>query len=167
NRFYLEVQSAGRPGDEECLHATVALAAELNLPIVATNDVRFISADDFEAHEVRVCIHESFTLEDPRREKRYTEEQYLKTPEEMVTLFSDLPEALANSVEIAKRCSIDIELGKNYLPDFPVPAGMTIAEYFEQASYEGLEKRLTGILDPQAADYAERKQKYLDRLAFE
>lgn len=80
NRFYLEVQRASRTGDEACLHATVALATELGLPIVATNDVRFISAEDFEAHEVRVCIHESFTLEDPRREKRYTEEQYLKSP---------------------------------------------------------------------------------------
>lgn len=167
NRFYLEVQRASRAGDETCLHATVALAAELGLPIVATNDVRFISAEDFEAHEVRVCIHESFTLEDPRREKRYTEEQYLKSPEEMAELFSDLPEALANTVEIAKRCSIEIELGNNYLPDFPVPEGMTIAEYFEKVSYEGLEKRLASVLDPAAADYAERKQKYVDRLAFE
>ncbi len=166
-RFYLEVQRAGRPGDEECLHATVAFALEQQLPIVATNDVRFMQAEDFEAHEVRVCIHDGYTLEDPRRERRYSEEQYLKSPEEMADLFSDLPEALANTVEIAKRCSIDIELGKNYLPDFPVPEGMTIAEYFEKVSYEGLEKRLEGILDPQAPDYAEQKQKYLDRLAFE
>jgi len=166
-RFYLEVQRASRAGDETALHLTVAQAQRLQLPIVATNDVRFLDKEDFEAHEVRVCIHESYTLEDPRRERRYTEEQYLKSPEEMAELFSDLPEALANTVEIARRCSLEIELGKNYLPAFPVPEGMTEAEYFEQASKEGLEKRLASVLDPNAEDYTERRAAYVARLEFE
>jgi len=167
DRFYLEVQRAGRPGDETALHLTVEQATRLQLPIVATNDVRFIEKEDFEAHEVRVCIHESFTLEDPRRERRYTEEQYFKSPAEMAELFSDLPEALVNTVEIARRCSLEIELGNNYLPAFPVPEGMTEAEYFEHASFEGLEKRLATVLDPAAEDYAERRAAYEARLKFE
>ncbi|MBZ2188389.1 DNA polymerase III subunit alpha [Alcanivorax sp. JB21] len=167
DRFYVEVQRTGRPGDENCLHASVALATALALPVVATNDVRFLKASDFEAHEARVCIHDGNALDDPRRPRRYSDQQYLKTPAEMAELFSDLPEALANTVEIARRCSLDIELGKNYLPDFPIPDGKTIEEYIQLVSREGLEKRLTGILDPQAEDYAVRRQEYHDRLQFE
>src|SRR5690606_11512544 len=167
DRYYLEVQRTQRPGDEDCLHASVALAAELDIPVVASNDVRFLKREDFEAHEARVCIHDGNTLDDPRRTRKYSEEQYLKSAEEMAELFSDLPEALQNSVEIARRCTLDIRLGKNFLPDFPVPEGMTIEQYFEKVSRDGLEERLAKILDSQAPDYAERRKVYDDRLKFE
>ncbi len=167
NRFYLELQRTGRENDEDYLHAAVDLAAEAQCPVVATNDVRFLNRDEFEAHEARVCISESRTLDDPRRERRYSDQQYLRSPEEMAELFSDIPEALQNSVEIAKRCSLDIELGKYYLPEYPIPDGMTENEFFEKISYEGLYERLEKILDPQAADYEERKKEYEQRLQFE
>jgi DNA polymerase-3 subunit alpha len=167
DRFYLELQRTSRPGDETCLHESVALASALELPVVATNDVCFLSPEDFEAHEARVCIHDGNTLDDPRRPRRYSAEQYLKSEQEMAELFSDIPEALANTVEIARRCSLDITLGKNYLPDFPIPEGMTEAQYIEQVSREGLEKRLEKILDPQADDYSEQHQRYQQRLQFE
>lgn len=166
-RFYLEVQRTGREYEESYLHQAVALASELQCPLVATNDVRFLQADEFEVHEARVCIAEGRTLDDPRRERRYSEQQYLRSAEEMVELFSDLPEALANSVEIAKRCTVNIHLGKYYLPQYPIPDGMTENEFFEKVCQEGLEDRLSTILDPQAEDYQARKQVYADRLKFE
>ncbi len=166
-RIYLELTRTGREGDEDFLHHAVALAGELQCPVVATNDVRFLAPDDFEAHEVRVCIAQSYVLGDSRRPKDYTEEQYLKSPEQMAELFSDIPEALENTLEIARRCTLDLELGKNFLPDYPVPAGMTIAEYFVQHSRERLEDRLRGLLDASAPDHAERRKIYTDRLEFE
>ena len=120
-RFYLELQRTGREHDEEHLHAAVALATSQQCPVVATNDVRFITREEYEVHETRVCIGEGRPLDDPRRERRYSEEQYLRTPAEMAELFSDIPEALQNTVEVAKRCNLDIELGTYYLPDFPIP----------------------------------------------
>ena len=121
DRYYLELQRTGRTQDEAYLHAAVELATECQCPVVATNDVRFLKAEEFEVHEARVCIGEGRALDDPRREHRYSEQQYLRTPEEMAELFEDIPEALQNSVEIAKRCSVDIELGNYYLPDYPIP----------------------------------------------
>ncbi|MGV6473364.1 DNA polymerase III subunit alpha [Azotobacter vinelandii] len=167
-RFYLEVQRTGRVGDEEYLHAAVELADRYGAPLVATNDVRFLKQEDFEAHETRVCIGEGRTLGDPRRPRNYSDQQYLKTPAEMWELFSDLPEALENSVEIARRCNIEVRLGKYFLPNFPVPAGMTIDDYLRQVAYEGLEERLA-VLWPQETtpDYAEKRKVYVERLEFE
>ncbi len=167
DRFYLEVQRTGRENDERYLHAAVELAAAYDCPVVATNDVRFLSQDQFETHEARVCIGEGRALDDPRREKRYSDQQYLRSAEEMAELFSDLPEAIENTVEIAKRCSFDILLGKYFLPEYPIPEGMTENEFFEKISYEGLDERLSTILDSNAEDYEARKQEYYDRIEFE
>ncbi|HSX86299.1 MAG TPA: DNA polymerase III subunit alpha, partial [Cellvibrio sp.] len=167
NRFYLELQRTGRENDEEYLHQAVALADEMQCPVVATNDVRFLKRDEFEVHEARVCISEGRTLDDPRRERRYSDQQYLRSPEEMAELFSDIPEAIANTVEIAKRCNVSIQMGKYFLPEYPIPEGMTEAEFFRKISHEGLEERLERILDKSAADYAERRKEYEDRLTFE
>jgi DNA polymerase-3 subunit alpha len=167
NRFYVELQRTGRDNDENYLHAVVALAAELNCPVVATNDVRFLKANEFEVHEARVCIGEGRTLDDPRRERRYSDQQYLRSAEEMAELFSDIPEAIANSVEIAKRCSVTIQMGKYFLPEYPVPAGMTEAEFFRKISHEGLDERLDRILDKSLSNYTERRKVYEDRLNFE
>ncbi|MBD8591898.1 DNA polymerase III subunit alpha [Pseudomonas sp. CFBP 8758] len=167
-RFYVEVQRTNRTNDEEYLHAAVALADRLGAPLVATNDVRFIKQEDFEAHETRVCIGEGRALDDPRRNKNYSDQQYLKSAEEMAELFSDLPEALENTVEIARRCNIDVKLGKHFLPDYPIPDGMTIDEYFRKVSFDGLEERLAVLLPRDTTeDYEARRQVYVDRLNFE
>ncbi|WP_097460262.1 DNA polymerase III subunit alpha [Mangrovitalea sediminis] len=165
--FYIELQRTGRVNDEECLHLSVELAARLGCPVVATNDVHFINRDDFDAHEARVCIGESRALDDPRRERRFSEEQYLKSPEEMIELFRDIPEAIENTVEIARRCSVKVRMGEYFLPNYPVPEGMTMDDYFRHVSEEGLEKRLKTILDPEDPNYAEKRQAYFDRLKFE
>ena len=166
-RFYLEVQRTNRVNDEEHLHLAVALADKLGAPLVATNDVRFLKQDDFAAHETRVCIGEGRSLDDPRRPRTYSDQQYLKTPEEMAELFADLPEALENTIEIAKRCNIEVQLGKYFLPDFPVPAGMTMDEYFRKVSFDGLDERLEVLLPKDTPDYDAKKQVYIDRLNFE
>lgn len=167
SRVYLELQRTGREGEEDHLHAAVALAERRQCPVVATNDVRFLTPEEFEAHEVRVSIAQSYTLDDPRRPREYSSEQYFKSTEQMQELFSDIPEALANTVEIAKRCSLSLSLGKNYLPDFPVPPGMTMAEYFSQLSHEGLQKRLDKLFDRTRADMPEIEAEYKARLEFE
>ncbi len=141
--FYLELQRVGKPDEESYIAAAVDLAIELGLPVVATNDVRFLHQTDFPAHEVRVCINQGRVLDDTRRPKDYTEQQYLRSEEEMLALFADIPEALQNSVEIAKRCNLQMELGENYLPDFPVPAGMTLADLMAETARAGLTERLT------------------------
>ena len=167
DRFYLELQRTSRVGDEEHVHAAVALAERCGAALVATNDVRFLKQGDFEAHETRVCIGEGRTLDDPRRPRHYSDQQYLKSPAEMAELFSDIPEALENTVEIAKRCNIDVQLGKYFLPDFPTPNGMNIDDYLRHASYEGLEERLQVLLPKDTPDYEAKRQVYVDRLEFE
>ncbi len=167
DRFYLEVQRTGRPGEDAWVHAAVALAAAHDCPVVATNEVCFLDAEDFEAHETRVCIHEGRVLGDPRRPRRHSEQQYLRSPEEMAELFEDLPEALENTVEIARRCSMELKLDTYFLPDYPIPPGETEASFFEAEARAGLERRLARILDPAADDYAARRKTYEDRLAFE
>tara|TARA_R110002110_G_scaffold415765_3_gene655277 strand:- start:40279 stop:43767 length:3489 start_codon:yes stop_codon:yes gene_type:complete len=166
-RFYLELHRTGREGDETHVHGAVALSQRLQCPVVATNDVRFLDASEFEAHEARVCIRESRSLDDPRRARVHTQQQYLRTPQEMAELFSDIPEALANSVEIARRCNLVLELGKPYLPDYPVPDGMTMDEFFRQLSHEGLDNRLAVLFDTAAPEFAQHQKAYRDRLDFE
>ena len=166
-RFYLELQRTGRESEEDYLHAAVALADQAQCPVVATNDVRFLAADEFEAHEARVCVQEGRSLDDPRRARAYTEQQYLRSPEEMADLFSDIPEALENTVEIAQRCSVELELGKPCLPDYPVPEGLTMEEFFQQLSHQGLDKRLEVLFDTQADDFPATQKEYRDRLDFE
>ncbi|MCW8840235.1 MAG: DNA polymerase III subunit alpha, partial [Gammaproteobacteria bacterium] len=167
DNYYLELQRTGREGEEEYLHTAVELAGTMGIPVVATNDVRFLKREDFDAHEVRVCIHDSRTLDDPRRSHRYSEQQYLRTPEEMAELFADIPEALQNTVEIARRCSLDLKLGTYYLPNSPIPQGITEEEYFRQASKEGLEYRLSTLFDVNAPDFAEKRKPYDERLEIE
>ncbi|WP_460045366.1 DNA polymerase III subunit alpha [Pseudomonas sp. S2_H01] len=168
DRFYVEVQRTHRINDEEHLHAAVALAERHGAPLVATNDVRFIKQEDFEAHETRVCIGEGRALDDPRRSHNYSDQQYLKSAEEMAELFSDLPDALANTVEIAKRCNIEVKLGTHFLPNFPIPDGLTIDEYFRKVSFEGLEERLAVLWPKETTpNYEEKRQVYVDRLNFE
>ena len=165
--FYLELQRTGRAGEDAYLHKAVHLAGLKNVPVVASNDVHFLRASDFDAHEARVCINEGRTLDDPRRSREFTAQQYLRSADEMLELFSDIPEALENTVEIARRCNLELELGKNYLPDFPVPEGMDMAGYFKMLAKQGLEKRFAKMLELQSEDIDAVRQVYRERLDHE
>ncbi|MEW6994517.1 DNA polymerase III subunit alpha [Colwelliaceae bacterium MEBiC 14330] len=166
NCFFLELIRTGRDDEENYIHLAVELAEQHNIPVVATNEVMFLSPEDFDAHEIRVAIHDGYTLDDKRRPKRYSNQQYLRTEEEMCELFSDIPEALANSVEIAKRCNVTVTLGEYVLPDFPTE-GLEINDYFIKVSEIGLEKRLKQLFDTSADNFAEIRKPYDERLAVE
>src|SRR5579863_1550649 len=146
NRFYLELQRLGRPFEETYIAGAVALAARRGVPVVATNDVRFLKADEFESHEARVCIHDGTLLADAGRLRRYSRQQYLRTPQEMAALFADIPEALANSVEIARRCSLVLHLGEARLPQYPVPAGLTTEQFLRAQAERGLSERFAAAV---------------------
>ena len=174
-RFYIELQRAGLPTHDAHVRAAVPLAASLGLPVVATHPIEFAVADDFEAHEARVCVAEGEALANPKRIKRFSREQYFKTQAQMQALFADVPSALANSLQIAQRCNLTLAMGKNYLPDFatplltdgpgkgqPVPMG----DYFRQVSHQGLDDRLA-MLYPDPAERDAQRARYVDRLDFE
>ncbi|WP_108126849.1 DNA polymerase III subunit alpha [Saccharospirillum mangrovi] len=167
DRYYLELQRTSRDQDETLVQGALLVARELGIPVVATNDVMFLTQDDFDAHEARVSINDGVVLDDPKRLRRYSDQQYLKSPAQMAELFKDIPEAIENSVHIAERCSTTIKLGEYFLPEYPIPAGMTMAEYFRQLSFDGLENRLKTILPEGTADLEARKKEYVDRLDFE
>lgn len=168
NRFYLEIQRTGRPNETQYNQRVLDLAEKLNLPLVATNDVRFLDASNFEAHEARVCIHEGYALADPRRQKRYSQQQYLRSSEEMEALFSDLPSALQNTVEISKRCTVSLDLGNNYLPNFPIPEGDTTESYLSALTIKGLHNRFNKLFKDFSEDaILHTKKEYEDRLETE
>ncbi|MEO7051498.1 MAG: DNA polymerase III subunit alpha [Rhodanobacter sp.] len=165
DRLYLELSRCGRDGEEKWNAAALMLASELGLPVLASNDVRFLQQDDFDAHEARVCINQGRVLADPKRPREYTDQQYLKTPAEMAELFADLPEALENTVELARRCTLELNFGTYYLPDFPVPTGHDLNSHIRELSRQGLRERLTHA--PLAGshtlgDYESRLERELD-----
>jgi DNA polymerase-3 subunit alpha len=167
--YYIEVQrpeSRDVAASEVLVAASADLAARLGLPLVATHPVQFLQRDDARAHEARVCIADGYVLGDTRRPKRYSAEQYFKTRAEMAELFADLPEALQNSVEIARRCNLTVELGKSRLPDFPTPAGEPLEAFLASESHAGLARRLE-LLYPAAAEGERQRPTYVDRLDFE
>ena len=166
--FYLELVRTGRPGEQAYLEQAVRFSEEMGCPLVATNDVRFLHRADFEAHEARVCIHEGQTLNSPHRPKKYTAEQYLKSVEEMEALFSDLPEALENSAEIAKRCNLQFQWGESFLPVYrAIPEGSTADDYLIQLAKKGLSARQALISCPDASHEALPLSVYEERLDFE
>ena len=164
DRYYLEVSRTGRAGEDQMLRQLIDLAQTLKIAIVATNDVVFAEADDFEAHETRVCIHDGRRLDDPRRERLYSESQYLKTPDEMAEQFADIPSALKNTLEVAKRCNVRVELGTYHLPDYSIPADTTLAGYLEEMSAKGLKGRFKELEIPESrhGEYYERHRYELD-----
>lgn len=165
DRFYLELVRTGRADEESYLHFAVELAQQTELPVVATNEVVFVDKELFDAHEIRVAIHDGYTLDDPRRPKRYSDQQYLRSEQEMCELFADIPEALQNSVEIAKRCNVTVRLGEYFLPAFPTE-GMSESDFLVMKSREGLEERLE-FLFPDEQERAEKRPEYDDRLQIE
>ena len=170
HRFYLELQRAGRPEDNAHVVAAVKLASRLSLPVVATHPVQFLTEDDYESHEARVCISEGEILGNQRRVRKFTRDQYFKSAAEMQALFADVPSALSNSVEIAKRCNLTLVLGKPQLPNYPTPLTdgkpMPIEDYFRLLSVEGLEERLVHLY-PDAAKREIERPRYAERLEFE
>ena len=164
--FYVELQRAGAPQEEQYIRGAVALASAHGVPVVATHPVQFIDTDSFRAHEARVCVSQGYTLGDPRRKREFTTEQYFKSQAEMAALFADLPAALVNSVEIAKRCNIKLELGKNRLPDYPTPSDLSLSDYLKQESHSRLVLRLEQLF-PDIAARTARSVEYGDRLEFE
>jgi DNA polymerase-3 subunit alpha len=170
DRFYLELIRTSRPGEEDLVRATLQLASDNRVPVVASNDVRFLSRDDFDAHEARVCIHDGRSLADSGRPKNYHPDQYLKTSAEMHALFADVPEALENAAEIAKRCNLDLKLGQSVLPAFPVPDGQTEAEFLECEARRGLQLQLQRLFVRQQVPEKEKDAvaaPYLERLRAE
>src|SRR6195256_2666920 len=166
DRFYLEVQRAGRSDDDALTAATVRLASERSLPVVATHPVQFANHAEFRAHEARVCIAEGYVLSDPRRPKRITPEQYFTTQDEMARRFADLPGALANSVAIAQRCNLTLPLGRNYLPAFPTPDGVSLEQHLNREASEGLERRLN-VSFAEGDERERMRPEYVTRLEFE
>ena len=170
HRFYIELQRAGRPDDEGHVAAAVQLAASLQLPVVATHPVQFSTPEDYDAHEARVCIAEGEILANPKRVRRFTREQYFKTAAQMEALFADLPSAITNTTEIAKRCNLNLVLGRPQLPAFPIPEvnGQTLSEtdYFRHASLTGLEQRLVQLY-PNGEQREKERPRYQERLEFE
>ena len=165
NRFYLELHRVGHPFEDLYIRRALDLANEYHLPVVATNNVHFLTKEDFEAHEAKVCIHEGWLLSDRKRPHLYTEQQYLKSSQEMIELFADIPEAIENTVEIAKRCSVQLILNQVSLPKFPVPDQQcSLDDYFAQVARAGYEKRLGMLFDVTAHDFTEKRKPYDDRL---
>ena len=169
NRVYLALTRTQRPMEEDFIQEAVKLAAKYNIGVVALNDVHFIRAEDYEAHEARVCIADGYVLGDSKRPKNYTPEQYFKSSAEMIELFSDIPSAIENTIQIAKRCTVSLRLGFNDLPDYPIPEGHTIETYFEHLSEVGLEERLDVLypLEKRDEDWAKIRQPYDERLKYE
>ena len=165
DNYYIELIRTKRTQEEDYLHLAVELATVEQLPVVATNEVVFLKPENFEAHEIRVAIFDGYTLDDKRRPKRFSEEQYLKTPEQMAELFSDIPEALQNSVEIAKRCNVTVQLGTYFLPDYPT-GSLKIEDFLVKVSKDGLEERLQ-FLFPDEAERVEKRGEYDERLQIE
>ena len=169
DRFYLEVQRVAtdnKAPQEQYIAKVRGIAATLSLPIVATHPIQFTTPDDFRAHEARTCISEGYVLADTRRPKNFTTEQYFKTQAQMAELFADMPEALTNSVEIAKRCNLTLTLGKNYLPNFPTPNGESLNDFLVDEAHRGLLARLE-VLYPDADKRAAKLPEYEARLEFE
>jgi DNA polymerase III subunit alpha len=164
DRYYLELVRTERQDESTYLHGAVALALEYDIPVVATNDVCFFSADDFEAHEARVCVQSGYCLDDSRRPREYSEQQYFKSQEEMLELFCDIPEALENTLHIARRCNVTLDLGRVCLPDFPVPSGTTLEGYLRKESERGLDVYLKGrpSMSVNLDDYKQRLDIELD-----
>ncbi|MCB1827155.1 MAG: DNA polymerase III subunit alpha, partial [Coxiellaceae bacterium] len=165
DRFYLELERTGHDGEEDYIHAAIALAQSFDVPVVASNAVCFLSPEDFEAHEARVCIGSGYVLDDPKRPKNYTPQQYFRTQEEMQALFSDIPEALENTVEIAKRCTLALSLGTPFLPNFPVPDNTSLEDYLKDEAKKGLADYLhhrPEITEEQYPEYYERLTLELD-----
>lgn len=169
DRLYFAIKRTNRSGEDAFIKAAIHAGAKHRIPIIAHNDVRFLEQDDFDAHEARVCIAGSYVLADPNRPRLYSDEQYLKTQQEMTALFADIPQVIANTLRLATRCNVTLTLGINVLPEFPVPEGETIESFFRAESKRGLDRRLDRLFPvaERSDNWQEFRQKYDERLEYE
>lgn len=165
NTFFIELSRVGRQNEEEYIQLALDISEEHQIPVVATNNVCFLEESDFGAHEARVCIASGYVLDDQKRLKRHTAQQYLRSPEDMHKLFADIPEAISNTQMIAKLCNVELTIGENFLPNYPTPDNQSIEDYLRMLSQQGLEMRYERDLDldePEKAKYQERLEIELD-----
>ena len=169
DRLYFAIKRTKRPNEDRFIEQAIRLSNAYNVPIIAHNDVRFLTEDDFEAHEARVCIANSQVLADPNRPRDYSSEQYLKTQAQMTELFADMPAVIENTLDLAKRCNVIIKMGHHDLPAFPIPEGDTMETFFRRTAQEGLDKRLEKLypVEKRGEDWAEIRKPYDERLEFE
>ncbi|MDO9649649.1 DNA polymerase III subunit alpha [Glaesserella parasuis] len=165
NHYYLSLCRTGRSDEERYIQQAVTFSQKFAIPLVAVNDVMFLKQDDFEAHEIRVAIHDSFTLDDPKRPQKYSEQQYFRSEDEMCQLFADLPQAIENTLFIAQRCNVTIRLGEYFLPNFPT-GDLSTEDFLVKKAKEGLEKRLV-FLFPDPEVRASKRSVYDERLQVE
>jgi DNA polymerase-3 subunit alpha len=142
DRLHLELARTRRDGEDAFDAFALHASAQRGIPLVASNDVRFLDAAGFDAHEARVCISSGRVLDDPKRPRDYSAEQYLKSSAEMAALFADVPDAIDNATALAMRCNLELALGTYHLPAFPVPADETLESWIRSQARAGLEKRL-------------------------
>lgn len=170
-RIYFEIMRTGREGEDQFIQQVAWICTQISepIPVIAVGEVRFIKPEDFDAHEAKVCISSGRVLADQTRPRDYSEDQYFKTQAEMQELFSDIPGVIENTLELARRCSVTIEIGKNYLPDFPIPEGATLESFLRDVSYEGLHRRLefTHPVAKRGDDWDQIYREYTERMDFE
>ncbi len=163
DRFYIELQRTSKQYQEEYIGRALEAASRFQIPVVATNDVHFMKESDYDSHEARICIHQGRTVTDSRRVKEFTPQQYFRSADEMIELFKDIPTAIENTVEIAKRCTFELTTGINYLPDFPIPEGETDASHLRNETIRGMDRIKLRLSEENLAKWPE----YLDRMDFE
>ncbi|MFC3194326.1 DNA polymerase III subunit alpha [Marinicella sediminis] len=163
DRYYVAIARIGREHEEGIHSAAIYMAAHQQVPLVATGRCRFLEAEDFNAHEARICINRGYVLADPKRPKEYTQQQYVQSTAEMAAEFAQFPQMVENSHLIAQRCSLDFNFKDYYLPDFPIPEGLTIDSYFAQLCKDNLNE----FLEKHGPDPDYSEQDYHDRLAHE
>jgi DNA polymerase-3 subunit alpha len=165
-RFYLEIQRSNKDGNSVLEASVLRLAEQEKIPVVATHPVEFLNPTEFMAHEARYCISEGFLLADQNRSRPFNEEQYFKSQAQMKELFSDLPGVIDNTIEIAKRCSLEFDLGNPQLPNFPTPPGMSLEQFLAHESAAGLDKRMAHLARVDSESVVDLEV-YRDRLKFE
>ena len=161
DNFFLQLTRNGKNQEELCNQTLIEFSKNLGIPVVATNQVRFLAKDDFEAHETRVCIQSGHVLGDKRRQRFFQDSQYFKSTEEMNDLFYDVPEALSNAYEISKKCNLEVKTGIYVLPDFKTPNKSSEADFLKNLIQDGITKKL------ELQNFSEVPDTYKERLDYE
>ena len=164
NNFVIEIQNTGKESHKIFIASILPIASRLSIPVIATNDVLFGDREDFEIHETKVCINSGKTLNDPNREKIYSEEQYFKSQDEMQDLFGDFPDVLSNTLEIAKQCNLSIEPDGYFLPEYPVPDGQDFDTHLKSLVEESLDNLIAKFDNDKVEEYKARVKYELDQI---
>ncbi len=163
-RYFLELQDNGIVDQYKANKGLISISKKLNLPLVATNDCHYLKKEDAKYHDILVCIQTGKVVSDPNRMRFEGENFYFKSPEEMIEAFKDHPEATENTIEIAERCNLELNLKDYHLPEFALPEGETLVSRLDEDSRRGVEARLTTMRERGVKDVDLRKYKYYERL---